>query len=155
MRIRNIAAATALSLAGLAGCKNYLDAPKAVSDPNAPTQATRNQLYVGVLASTFGSQEGPLAMLVCEWMQQCAGVNGRFVDQQGTYGITNTSFDTPFASIYTAGGLIGIRAVQASADADGDRLYKGIAETIEAMDVMLAADVWGDIPYRQAVGDNP
>jgi starch-binding outer membrane protein, SusD/RagB family len=154
MRKSSIAAA-ALSAALMAGCSSFLDAPKAVADPNAPTAASRDQLFVGVMANTFANEEGPVAMVICEWMQQCAGVNGRFVDTQGTYTIDATTFDTPFQNIYTGGGLVGIRAVEASADAAGDKLYKGIAEVLEVMDVGFAADVWGDIPYAEAIADNP
>ncbi|HTE46160.1 MAG TPA: SusD/RagB family nutrient-binding outer membrane lipoprotein, partial [Gemmatimonadaceae bacterium] len=93
--------------------------------------------------------------IICEWMQQCGGMNGRFVASQGTYVIDATTFDIPFDNIFNGGGLIGIRAVEASADADNDKLYKGIAEVYEAMDIGFAADVWGDVPYADAVGSNP
>jgi hypothetical protein len=147
-------AATALCLGLIGGCSDFLDSPKAVNDPNAPTGATRDQLFTGVLANTFGNQEGPVAMLICQWMQQCGGINGRFVDTQGNYTIDASTFDTPFQNIYNGGGLIGIRAVEASASAAGDKLYLGIAEVLEAMDIGFAADVWGDIPYAEAVGAN-
>src|SRR5438093_13094181 len=136
-----IFAAAGLGLAGLAGCNSFLDAKKAVQDPNNPTSATRNQLFAGVQANTFGNEEGPLAMLICEWMQQCGGVNGRFVDQQGTYSINSTTFDIPFSNIYQGGGLVGVRAVEATANADGDKVYLGIAEVFEAMGMMYAADI--------------
>jgi hypothetical protein len=156
MRMTRYAAVSlglAASLAGaLAGCSNFLNSDKAIANPNNPTAATTNQLFVGTLANVFGEQEGPVAMLVCQWMQQCAGVGGRFVDQQGTYSISSGSFDGSFQSIYTGGGLEQIRAVEANADASGDRLYKGITEVVEAMDVMWGADIWGDMPYREAVG---
>lgn len=153
MRKSSIAVA-ALCGAMLAGCSNFLDAPKAVDDPNNPTGASRDQLFTGVQANIFGNEEGPVAMIICEWMQQCGGMNGRFVDAQGAYIIDATTFDIPFQNIYNGGGLIGIRAVEASADAAGDKLYKGIAEIYEAMDIGFAADVWGDIPYAEAVGTN-
>ena len=148
MRKSSIAAAAIC--VGLLGCSSFLDADKSVNDPNAPTGATRDQLFTGVLANTFGNQEGPVAMLICQWMQQCAGINGRFVDTQGNYTIDASSFDIPFQNIYNGGGLIGIRDIEKRA-AD-DQLYLGIAEVLEAMDVMFAADVWGDIPYSDAVG---
>ena len=154
MRKSSIAAA-ALCATMLGGCKNFLDSEKAVADPNAPTVASTNQLFVGALANVFGNEEGPVAMIICEWMQQCAGINGRFVETQGVYTIDASTFDIPFQNIYNGGGLIGIRAVEAKADAAGDKLYKGIAEVLEAMDVGFAADVWGDIPYADAVGNNP
>lgn len=154
-RILKYAAAGLGLAAGLAGCKGFLDSEKAVADPNAPTAATIPQLFVAIEANVFGQQEGPVAMLVCEWMQQCAGVGGRFVDTQGAYIIQPSSFNTSFASLYGAGGLIQIRDVKARADAAGDKLTKGITEVLEAMEVSWAADIWGDLPYREAAGDNP
>jgi starch-binding outer membrane protein, SusD/RagB family len=147
-RIWTIAAA--LLLASTAAC-NFLDSPKAVADPNNPTVASRDQLFVGVQANTFAYYEGYVPMLVCMWMQQCAGINSRFVQTEGEYGITHGSLDFTLSGVYVGGGLIGIRAVEASADAAGDKLYKGIAEVHEAMVMMLTADTWGDVPYRQAI----
>jgi hypothetical protein len=92
-------------------------------------------------------------MLVCLWMQQCAGINSRFVQTQGEYGITAGTLDFTMSGIYVGGGLVGIRAVEASADQAGDKLYKGIAEVHEAMIMMLAADSWGDLPYREAISN--
>jgi starch-binding outer membrane protein, SusD/RagB family len=142
--------ATALLVASTSAC-NFLDSPKAVADPNNPTVASRNQLFVGVQANTFGYEEGYVPMLVCMWVQQCAGVNSRFVQTEGEYGITHGSLDFTLAGVYVGGGLVGIRAIEASADADGDKLYKGIAEVHEAMIMMLTADTWGDVPYREAI----
>jgi hypothetical protein len=142
--------ATALLAASTAAC-NFLDSPKATADPNNPTVASRNQLFVGVQANTFGYEEGYVPMLVCLWMQQCAGVNQRFVQTEGEYGITHGSLDFTLSGVYVGGGLLGIRAVESSADAAGDKLYKGIAEVHEAMIMMLTADSWGDVPYREAL----
>src|SRR6266550_2522928 len=133
------------------GCSNFLDASKAVADPNAPTAASVNQLLAGIEANVFGEQEGPVAMLICEWMQQCAGTAGRFVEVQGTYTITNNSFDGSFASVYTAGGLLAIKDAEARADLLPDKQYKGVLEVLEAMDVLYGVDNWGSIPYREAV----
>ena len=149
-RIWTVAVAVLLTATA---CTNFLDAPKAVADPNNPTVASRNQLFVGVQANTFGYYEGYVPMLVCMWMQRCAGINSRFVQTEGEYGITAGSLDFTFSGVYVGGGLIGIRAVEASADASGDKLYKGIAEVHEAMIMMLTADAWGDVPYREAVSN--
>ena len=155
MRIYKKIAAGGLVIAGLSGCSNFLSADKAINDPNNPTAATRNQLFVGVQANIMGQQEGPVPMIVCEWMQQCAGINGRFVESQGKYdGIDGDSFDISFSSIYTAGGLLGIRAVEASATTDGDLVYRGVAKVYEALNMMWAADVWGAVPYDEATADN-
>jgi hypothetical protein len=140
----------------LGGCSSFLSADRAEADPNLPSTASRDQLFVGAQANIFAQQEGFIAMIVCQWMQQCAGINGRFVQQQDSYlGVNALTFDIQFQETYSAGGLLSLRAVQASAEAAGDDIYLGIAQVLEAMLIGTAADVWGDIPYTEAVGDNP
>ncbi len=139
----------------LAGCSSFLDAEKAIKDPNLPSAATRDQLFVGAQANIFGQQEGPLAMIVCQWMQQCSGVNGRFVEQQDSYSVNAGSFDLPFQEVYSAGGLLSLRTVQASAESTNDAVYQGIAQVLEALLIGTTADIWGSIPYSEAVGEDP
>ena len=150
--------AVCLALIVVAGCSDFLNSEKATKDPNLPTAATRDQLFIGVQANIFAEQEGPLAMIVCRWMQQCSGVNGRFVQQEDNYGAVNaanTWLDPAFREPYSAGGLIAIRAVQASASAEGDKVYEGISQVLEALLIGTTADVWGSIPYSDAAAANP
>lgn len=151
-RILDFAAAGMLVFAASA-CSGFLDSPKAVADPNNPTQATLPQLFVGVESNVFGEQEGPVAVIACEWMQQCSGVAGRFVETQDKYGISSGSFSGSFSGMYSGGGLVQIRAAEKLADDAGDAKYKGMLEVLEAMDIGFGADIWGDIPYREAAGD--
>ena len=152
MRNRAMCAGLALLL-GAAGCNNFLDATTAVNDPNQPTTANRNTLFPGAAANLMDLQEGSVAMVVCEWMQQCAGQSGRFVDVYDKYNVNGTSFDLTFNQIYGGGGLISLRDIQASATADNDLVSRGVAEVLEAMTMMWAADIWGALPYGEfAVG---
>jgi hypothetical protein len=146
---------TAALCAALVGCASYLDDPKATSDPNLPSAATRDQLFLGTQANIFAQQEGPLAMVACQWMQHCAGVNGRFVEVRDSYGINAGDFDTPMQEVYSGGGLLGLRAVQASASAGGDKVYEGIAQVLEALLIGTATSIWGSLPYSESVADNP
>jgi hypothetical protein len=140
-------------LVGAAGCNNFLDATAAVNDPNQPTSANRNTLFPGAAANLMDLQEGSVAMVVCEWMQQCAGQSGRFVDVYDKYNVNGTSFDLTFNQIYGGGGLIALRDIQASATADNDLVSRGVAEVLEAMTMTWAADIWGALPYSEfAVG---
>src|SRR5689334_25087838 len=79
--------AAALCFGSLAGCSSFLDSPGAKADPNLPTGATTDQLFVGAQADIFAQQEGPLAMIACQWMQQCSGVNGRFRSEERRVGM--------------------------------------------------------------------
>ena len=145
-----------LSMFGMIGCRDFLIADNAVNDPNNPTVATKDQLLVGIEANLMGVQEGPIAMLVCEWMQQCGGIGGRFVDVQGAYVIQDNSFEGPWDAIYSQGGLVALRQLEAQSDATKDFQIKGIAEVMEAIQIGTAADIWGDVPYSEAVtSDTP
>jgi starch-binding outer membrane protein, SusD/RagB family len=143
-----LAAAAGVSLVA---CNPFLTGEGLTNDPNNPTTATREALFMGVQATTWGQQESSPALTVCMWMQQCTGGGGRFVEQFGHYLIDEGSFSFDFNSVYTGGGLTDIRKVEASARDAGDLQFLGIAQIYEALVVGTAADIWGDIPYTQAL----
>ena len=136
----------------MGGCTDFLTGEGIDSNPNFPTEATRDQLFVAVQSAQFGEQTGSVAMLACLYMQQCSGVGGRFVATWGSYGALAGDLNSSFIQGYTGGGLVDIRQVQAGAEAVGDRVYLGIAKVWEALIVGHLADNWGDIPYREAAG---
>lgn len=137
---------------GTAGCNTFLTGEKLSNNPNSPTQASRQQLFVAVQAGQFGQQESTVPLTVCMWMQQCTGVGGRFVEQYGEYNVTEFSFNFDFNSVFTGGGLLDIRQIEQSAQADGDSVFLGIAKVWEAFVMGTAADYWGNIPYNEAAG---
>lgn len=149
-RLLRVGFVAALAAVGGAGCSEFLS--DVAADPNNPGAATRDQLFTAVQAGQFGQQEAAVAQVVCMWMQQCSGVGGRFVDQRGKYNFTPIDFSFDFTSVYIGGGLIDLRNIEASADADGAKVYAAIARIWEALVIGTAADVWGDIPYREAAG---
>lgn len=140
----------ALLLAALTGCSDFLTGEGITSDPNSPTSASRDQLFVAFQASQFNQQEGSVALLTCLYMQQCSGT-ANFVQEWDNYNASAEETDANFVGIYTGGGLVDLRAVQASAEADGDDVYLGIARVWEALAVSFGADNWGDIPYSEAI----
>src|SRR2546428_14131265 len=152
--IKVVVASLAVALAA-AGCGSFLPGDKLSSDPNQPSAATRDQLFVGVQANLFSSQENSVAMTVCMWMQQCAGVGGRFVDQYSHYVVDEFSWDGNWFNVYTGGGLIDLRKIEAAERAAGDSVFLGIAKIWAAFDIAVAADLWGDVPYTEAVGSAP
>jgi hypothetical protein len=148
-RLRAPAAAALLLL--FAGCKDYLTAPEALHDPNNPSDATINQSFVASQSGLFALQEGHVTLDACQWMQQCAGVGGRFLETEGNYQITPTVFNSDWVGLFTGGGLVDVRRVQSLADASGDKTYAAISRVMEAINISYAADVWGDMPYREAL----
>jgi starch-binding outer membrane protein, SusD/RagB family len=135
----------------VSACNPFLTGEGLSNDPNNPTTASREALFMGVQANTFGEQESSPALTVCMWMQQCTGGGGRFVEQFGKYVIDEGSFSFDFNSVYTGGGLIDIRKIEQSAAAAPDSIFLGVAQIYEALIVGTAADIWGDIPYTEAL----
>jgi starch-binding outer membrane protein, SusD/RagB family len=144
----------AVSLTGFAtsGCSNFLSSDKVKLDPNNPSTATADQLFIAVQAGQFAQQEGIIALIGCLWIQQCTGTSN-FLQTLEKYDIG--SEDTPsaaFSSIYEGGGLVDIRQIKAAEAAAGDLQYLGIAQVWEALTISVAADIYGDVPYREAAG---
>jgi hypothetical protein len=144
----------ALVFGGATGCHDFLTKEDVVQDPNNPTKATRDQLLIAAQAALFGLQESGIAQSVCMWMQQCAGTGGRFVEQRGTnYQRLTSDYNNDFSQLYIGGGLVDLRKIQASATADGDKVYAGVAKVLEAFLIGFGADAWGNIPYSEAASD--
>src|SRR5690349_16052863 len=145
-------------LAGAVGCTDFLTGDKLSQNPNLPTSASIQQLFVGVQAGQFAFQEGTVAMMMCEWVQSCNGTNSRFVQQAAQYVFGEASNiganGGDWVLVYGAGGLVDIRGVEDKATATGDSVWLGIAKVWEALTIGTASDMWGDVPYSEA-GVNP
>ncbi len=138
--------------AGSTGCDSFISGPKLTENPNSPSAATRDQLFVASQANQFVWFEGSLARTVCVFVQQCAGVDRQY-QSLGEYNFTEDDYSGEFSSVYQGAGLLDLRKIEASADADGDAVYGGITRVWEAYVMGTAADIWGNIPYSEAVSD--
>lgn len=146
--------AAALAALALGGCDSFLTGPGLDNDPNlaSPDLASARQLFVAVQSAQFTQFGGTTAYTICIWLQQCNARNNRFLEVQGrTYVVSNATFSPDFAALYTGGGLVDLRQIQARADAGGDQILQGIAQVWEAIVIGEAADKWGDLPYSEAV----
>jgi len=150
-RLLTFSLAASLTVFGVS-CSNFLSSDKVKLDPNNPSTATANQLFVAVQGGQFAQQEGIIALIGCLWTQSCTGTSN-FLQTLEKYDIA--SEDTPsaaFSSIYEGGGLVDIKQIEAAETAAGDQQYLGIAQVWEALTMAVAADIYGDVPYREAAG---
>ncbi len=136
----------------LVGCSDYLTGPGLTISPNDPTEGTIDQFFAAIVASQVTQQEGLLARLSGMFVQHFSGT-GRQHKVMGAYSVTEGDIDEYFTRIYTGGGLVDLRKVQALAKELGDSTYAGITMFWEALSVGTAASLWGDIPYSEAVTD--
>ncbi len=157
-RNTNVALVSLGLLLGTAGCDSFLTGDKLSQNPNLPTAASIQQLFVGVQAGQFAFQEGTVAMMMCEWVQACSAGNGRFVQQAAQYvfgeGSNIGANGGDWISVYAGGGLVDIRQVEADARGTGDSSWLGVAKIWEALTIGTTSAMWGDIPYSEAVAGN-
>ena len=159
-RIRHFLLAFAAMLAA-SGCNSFLTGPGIDTDPNNPSGLQRpGPLYTGIQSLQAVQFEGQLARNALMYTQQIAGVSR----QQIGYDRGNSSpadLDTYFNAVYGSariltggGGLLDIRKMQQLARRANDSLYIGLGKVYEALVMGTAADIWGDVPYREAADSN-
>jgi hypothetical protein len=139
------------------GCSDYLSGPGLSTDPNNPSTLTRpGPLYVSIQVALSPQREGQMVRDGMEIMQQIAGIARQQLSTDH-YLETPAGTDTYFGAVYGSsnvltggGGLLDIHKLQQLARKANDSLYVGIAKVYEALVVGFAADIWGDVPYREA-----
>lgn len=142
---------------GAAGCNDFLSGPGVDQDPNNILNLSRpGPLYIGIQAAQSVQFEGQLGRLAAEYTQQVSGFSRQSIGFD-RYGMDPVTIDPEWISVYGSnrtlsggGGLLDIRKMQQLARNLGDSTYIGIGKVYEALVMGMAADMWGDIPYRQA-----
>ncbi|HEX6559616.1 MAG TPA: SusD/RagB family nutrient-binding outer membrane lipoprotein [Longimicrobiales bacterium] len=149
---RYIKTGVALSLALLgAACDSFIQGPGLTENPNSPTQATMTQQLVAVQANMFTRLEGQLARNSAIYTQQVIGTFNQQLQYGTQYNFPETEVSPHMSGFYTGGGLVGLRKVQADANAADDKLIEGIAKVWEGYAMGTATSIWGDLPYSEAL----
>ncbi|NUO63071.1 MAG: SusD/RagB family nutrient-binding outer membrane lipoprotein [Gemmatimonadaceae bacterium] len=141
--------AAVLLLLAVAACNDFLTGDKLSSDPNQPQTANRYLLLNGVQAQQFTNLTGAAARAFGIFTQQFAGTDRQYGLLE-VYAFTGDDYTSTFNGTYASGGLVDIRKIEDDARAAGDRIFLGVAQVWEAIDMGNAATLWGDIPYREA-----
>ena len=140
-----------LVLFGTAGCSDWLTGPGLTENPNSPVSATAAQQLIAVQASAWTRFEGQLARNASVWTQQLIGSNNQQQTYATQYQYTEDVVGTQMTGFYTGGGLVGMRNIQALSKAAGDPFMEGVAKIWEGFSFGMAASIWGDLPYSEAV----
>ena len=139
----------ALTLGG-AACSDFLTGKGLTEDPNNPIAATAQQQLIAFQASIATRLEGQTARNAAIYTQQIIGSNNQQLTYATQYGITEADIGTQMTGYYTGGGLVALRNIQAYGTAN-DQLMLGIAKVWEGFSMGMAASVFGDLPYREAL----
>ena len=148
IRIAGLVGATAL----LAACNSdsFLTGGELNHDPNRPTQATSAQLFVGVQSNLWAELQSDPARVTGMWAQQFIGANNQYVAIYN-YGVSEQVTNGFHAGLYTGGGLVDLRRLEAQTSAAHDSVFHGIALVSEALLMGTAADLFGDLTYSHAL----
>jgi starch-binding outer membrane protein, SusD/RagB family len=147
------AAAAGLLLLGAVGCSDFLTGGDLSNDPNNPTEATNQQLFVGVQSTLWSVLSGDLARIASTWAQQFQGIGIQYraIDE---YLISESTTNASQQAIYLGGGLVDVRKLQANTREIGDSLFLGVAQVQEAILIGTEADLFGDVVYSQALQES-
>lgn len=148
-----------MTLAGLLGASallaacnsdSFLTGGELSQDPNRPTQATSQQLFIGIEANLWAEEQSDLARVSGLWTQQLLGANNQYVDLYN-YGVSEQITNGFHAGLYTGGGLVDLRRLEAQTSEAHDSVFHGVALVSEALLMGTGASVFGDLTYTHAL----
>ncbi|WP_159467179.1 SusD/RagB family nutrient-binding outer membrane lipoprotein [Dyadobacter sp. 3J3] len=119
-------------------------------NPNDPETVTAASLLTGAEVSTFAAYGGQLGRVTSMLVQQTAGTSeGSQTQAFANYTITEADVVNEWANLYN-GSLNNTLTLIKDYGAENP-YYAGMAKVITAMNIGIATDLWGDIPYTEAI----
>ncbi|RAK03245.1 SusD-like starch-binding protein associating with outer membrane [Larkinella arboricola] len=118
--------------------------------PNNSATATPSVLLPNVLAGAGFANNGELNRFASVLMNYLAGAGG----SPAAYDIFNTNgadFGNQWRFDLYGGTLINAQKLIEVADQSESKMYTGIGKIMKAYAFSMATDIWGDVPYSQAL----
>jgi len=134
-------------------CEGFLTGDLLDNNPNKVSdvdQVSVESLFVGSQVTMYGFMEGYLDRLVTMFMQQLGGQLSSHVDDFNCAPL-DWRLDNRWSDIYGTGGLVDLRTIQNRSLEQEKFMILGMSQMWEALLFSTAADLWGDLPYREAV----
>ncbi|MEN9510447.1 MAG: hypothetical protein RLZZ370_266 [Bacteroidota bacterium] len=129
-----------------AGCKKYVEGEDI--SPNAPASATPPLILSASELSVFATYGGNLGRITSMWAQQNAGCQFQS-EANDQYVVDEGDISNEWDVIYTR-GLKNLRILKNQAGA-ANPTYQGISNVLTALMLGTATDLWGDVPYSDAL----
>lgn len=129
-------------------CQNKFD--EYGVNPNDPETVTAASLLTGAEVSTFAAYGGQLGRVTSMLVQQTAGTSeGSQTLAFANYTITEADVVNEWANLYN-GSLNNTITLINDYGAENP-YYAGMAKVITALNLGVATDLWGDVPYTEAI----
>lgn len=130
-------------------CEKWID-PSMNEDPNNPTDVAMAQLVAPVEANLAYIVGGELARFNCAWMQQIAGLQAQS-SENDLYIIGESDVTNAWSYNLYAPGMIDTKILMEKAAASNSPHYAGVGKVLMAYHLGVTTDLWGDIPYSDAL----
>src|SRR5882757_9899462 len=138
-----------LVLFAATGCKKFVDINQ---DPNNPTSVQEKILLapieVNIANAIAAGGEGTAATYTNHFMQTVC--YNQVALNYGTYYFVNTNINTSWSAIYVT-CLNNLKILRQKSSANGNSNYTAISGILTAYTLAFATDLWGEIPYSQAL----
>jgi len=133
----------------LGGCESFLDVN---TDPNHPTEVDVSvRLPAVILGVIHSAYYGDPSGWGVEWVQQTSyRLPIRNYEQIQYYELQDNTADDPW-SFHYSGLLNETNAMMAETDPVTDGVYHGLAKFIAAWTWALTTDLWGPVPFTEAL----
>ncbi|HLB07970.1 MAG TPA: SusD/RagB family nutrient-binding outer membrane lipoprotein [Gemmatimonadaceae bacterium] len=156
MKSRALALVAMIAAVTTFGCNSFLTCDKCIKNPNLPTSASADQLFIGVQVATMAQWETYPLNLLPTWVDQIAGVNRQWANYADyASGTDNITSDATWISMYGPGGLADLRRAEDEATLAGNLKEVGELKVFEALLMGTSADLFGSIPYDSALTTEP
>ncbi|MFD1629671.1 SusD/RagB family nutrient-binding outer membrane lipoprotein [Pseudopedobacter beijingensis] len=126
------------------GCKS---GDELYLSPNDPVDGTPQTLLTVLQVNTFANVEGELNRLSGILVQHMAGTDNQYVPFQN-YNITAGDFDNSWQGLYS--GTMQNAYLLINKTKDDNPYYAGIGRVLMAVNLGIATDLWGDVPYSES-----
>lgn len=146
-RIISIALVLGMSIF-ISSCEKYFE--DSIATPNNPTETNPPLLLSNIEVATFANFGGQLARQTLMLSQQVAGTSeGSQTAEIMNYNITELTNENEWGVIYT-GALMNGKLLIDNFGTENPH-YAGIARILMAMNLGSATDLWGDVPFSDAL----
>jgi hypothetical protein len=133
-----------LLITGMYSCKKGDDL---YLSPNSPSKATASTLLSAIEVGTFNNLEGGATHHATIFMQHGAVITGQALEPE-LYAPTESDMDNNWNGLY-----LNMKNCKILMDDFGGEnpYYKALGEVIMVMNLGIATDMWGDVPYSEAL----
>ncbi|MCO4293337.1 SusD/RagB family nutrient-binding outer membrane lipoprotein [Solitalea sp. MAHUQ-68] len=116
-------------------------------NPNNPENSSPSLLLSSTEVGTFANLTGDLARQTNLFTQHVAGVDGQY-QNYARYDINENDILNSWQTLF-AGTMINANQIIVTYGNENP-YYEGISQILMAMNLGLATDLWGDVPYSEA-----